>query len=225
MKAEIIAGLASHNDSILLKIINDNPTWFTIHDIAHGFWELAKTHPTDVEKIANTIVAVRDAPCAPVISANIGNYTNNEALANILSSEIFDMLKAAFSTSGSDLDSTSTIHPQNPLFITAMLAGACARSTLCFSGVQDGYVTCGLQLDDSEYMGYLTPAEYEINALHACLHLLVAGSAGFATGHRVYEMRDVLPGLRSIAKKGVIKSANGKNLLRVRYRSFLTCLD
>ena len=68
-------------------------------------------------------------------------------------------------------------------------------------------------------MGYLTPAEYEINTFHQCLHLFVGGSAGFATGRRVYEMEDVLPGLRSIAKKGIIKSANGKNLLKVRYRS------
>ena len=39
-KAQIIAALTSHNESILLNIINDNPTWSTINDLVYSFMEV-----------------------------------------------------------------------------------------------------------------------------------------------------------------------------------------
>ena len=54
-----------------------------------------------------------------------------------------------------------------------MISGACARSN---SAAQTDHVTCGLHFNDSDYKHYLTPAEYEINALHGCLQLLVGSS-------------------------------------------------
>ena len=186
--------------------------------------EVAQSHPTDVVKIANTIVAVRDAPCPPVINSNDpAGQPTKEKLVDVLSSVIYDMLTTVLGASGRD---TFAINPQNPLLTAAMISGACARCKLCNSAVQAGHVTCGLHFDDSDYKHYMKPAEYEVNALHACLQLLVGGSVGYTTGQMGYDREGVLPALKSIAKKNVIKSENGKNLLQVcRYRSFLTCLD
>lgn len=213
-QASIIAALTSHNESILLNIINDNPTWDSIHDLAYGVIKVAQSHPTDVEKIVNTIIAVRDALDAPAINSNdsAGQPTKRE-LSDLLSREIYEMLTSAFDTTDQEI---SSINPQNPLLISAMISGACARSQLCNSAAQAGMVTRGLQFKDSDYDSYLTPDNYEVNALHACLQLLVGGSAGYTSDQMGYEKEGMLPALKSIASKDIIKSANGKNLLQVR---------
>ena len=224
-KASIIAALNSHNESLLLNIINDNPTWKNIDTLAYGFIEVAKSHPTDVVKIANTILAMRDAPDAPAINTlDFRGQPTKEKLSDVLSVQIYEMLKRAFSyTAEQDI---SAINPQNPALIAAMISGACARSKLCNSAAQAGMVSIGLQFDPpyQDYRHFMTSDEYEVYALHACLKLLVGGLVGFTTGQMGYYKDDVLPALRSMVEKDIIKSENGKNLFQVRYSFFkLTC--
>ena len=87
--------------------------------------EAAQSHPTDVDKIANTIIAVRDAPSGPAINSNdSAGQPIKQELVDVLSSEIFKMLITALGTSGQD---TSTINPQNPPFYCCHDIG-CLRS-------------------------------------------------------------------------------------------------
>ena len=123
------------------------------------------------------------------------------------------MLYSAFSYEGENITSVT---PQNPALIVAMISGACTRTKLTDSTSQTGLVTQGLQFKYSEYEDYITQDEYEVHALHACLQLLVGGEVGFEIGQARYDKEDVLPALKSIAEKGIIKYDNVKRLLQVQ---------
>jgi hypothetical protein len=211
-KAEILAGLASHDASTILEIIKRDSTWENVNALAYSFMEVAQAHPGDVDKIANTILTVQNSPDAQTIEIKNGDDDDEPIqLRYLLTDELHDMLATAFS-----YENISSITPQNPSLIAAMISGACARTKLTDSATQAGLVTRGLQFKDSEYEDYVTQDEYEAYALHACLQLLVGGEVGFKTGQTRYDKEDVLPALKSIAKKGIIKYENGKRLLQVR---------
>jgi len=216
-KALILAALASHNASTLLDIIKGDPNWDTINHLVNGFIDVAQSDPTDVANIANTILTVRNASDAPAINCTepSGQPTQRK-LSTLLSREIYEILTWAFSC-----ETPSSITPENPFLLAAMISGACARIKLCNSSAQAFEITCGLQINETDYKNYFTPDKYELHALHACLQLLVGGSAGLSTDQMGYEKDKVLPALKSIEKKDIIKSVNGKRLLQVRSLFFL----
>ena len=212
-KAEILASLASHDAPTILEIIKRDSTWENVNALAYGFMELAQAHPGDVDKIANTILTVENSPDAQTIEINCDNGWEPIQLRHLLTDELYDMLCSAFSYESENI---SSITPQNPALIAAMISGACARTKLTNSDSQAGLVTRGLQFKYSEYEDHFTQDEYEVHALHACLQLLVGGEVGFEVGQTRYDKEDVLPALKSIAEKGIIKYDNGKRLLQVR---------
>ena len=120
------------------------------------------------------------------------------------------MLKSAFG-GRHDL----TVHPKNSFLVVAMISGACVRTGLCDSSVQVGKISCGLHFNDSEYESYLTPKDYEINILHACLQLLVGGLATYTKGEISDYEAQWLPALTSMSRNGYVKDPNGKKLVEV----------
>ena len=205
------ATLSSYNVPHILDMIHADPTWFTLNQLVYDAHDIAQLHPTDVIEIANVLLAVRDMPDPPAIATNDSwGRPTTEKLRDLLSRCVYDMITTAFGNHD-DL----SIHPQNPFLIAALISAACARIKLCDSAAQAGMVACGLHFKGSNYQDYLSPSEYEVNAIHACLQLLVGGSVMLTTGQMVYYQDEVLPALVLMAEKEVINDPNGKKLLQV----------
>jgi len=212
MSSPLIAALSTCDVDTLLDLIKANPTWEFVNQIAYGFCDIAQSQPRDVDKIASAIVSVRATPDdLPEINTtdSIGQPIKAK-FANKLNECLLDMLKSAFG-GRHDL----TVHPQNSFLVAAMISGACVRTGLCDSSVQAGKISCGLHFKDSEYESYLTLKDYEINILHACLQLLVGGSAMYTKGEISDYKAEWLPALTSMSRKGYVKGPNGKKLLEV----------
>ena len=212
MSSPLIAALSTCDVDTLLDLIKANPTWEFVNQIAYGFCDIAQSQPRDVDKIANAILSIRATPYGlPEIDTTDSIRQPIKAnFANILTQCLLDMLKSAFG-GRHDLK----VHPKNSFLVAAMISGACVRTGLCDSGVQAGEISCGLHFKDSEYETYLTPKDYEINILHACLQLLVGGSAMYTKGEISDYRTEWLPALTSMSRKGYVKDPNGKKLLEV----------
>jgi hypothetical protein len=161
-KAEILTGLASHDASTILEIIKCDSTWKNVNVLAYSFMEVAQAHPGDVNKIANTILTVQNSPDVQIIGIKNGNDKPIQLrYQNLLTNKLHNMLDTAFS-----YENISSIIPQNPSLIAAMISGACACTKLTNSATQAGLVTHGLLFKDSEYDDYVTQDKYE--AYHSC---------------------------------------------------------
>jgi len=211
MSSALIAALRSSDAPTLLELIKAEPTWDTVNQIAYGFYDVAQSQPGDVENIASAILSVQTAPDLPDIDTTdpSGNPTK-APFVNKLAECLLDMLKHAFSG-----PHDPTIHPTNTFLVAALISGACVRTGLCDSAVQAGEISRGLHFKDSEYKLYFARKDYEINILHACLQLLVGGSAMYTKGEISDYKAEFLPTLSSLSRKGFVSHPNGKKLLEV----------
>jgi hypothetical protein len=214
MSTTLATVLCSHNSSGLLDYLKVYPTIAAVDELVWTFHDIAQTHPSSVDRIAKTIVTIKDAPDAP----DIATYDSTgkpitQPLYDLLVRHVFDMLTSTFD----DPDDLS-IHAENPFILAAVTSGACSRVGLCHSAVQASMVTRGLHCEDSAYKEYFPPEQYEIRAIHACLHLLVGASTFVTTDQMGYDKDKILPALNSIAQKNIISNVNGKKLLQVRQK-------
>lgn len=167
----------------------------------------------ETDTYAATLRTMLDAPDIPVIESK--DHTDNTkelTVAGLLSRHLHGVLSAILHEKV-DL----TIQPHNNYIVASVISGTAIRYRLCESSMQDGKVMRGLHFAGSDFESYWGPETYEINALGACVHLLVGGNRMYTSGQIGYRNSEVLPALEAIKQEGVIKHLAGVKILEVNF--------
>jgi len=199
--------------SSLLHVVKQQPDAETVSWIAELYDLLAIENPFRADALTQSLVLLRDFPDIPTITKNdYHGHSYQESFEVLLDLFLHEVLSAAVSGPSSDL---FAVTPENSFLIGSVTSAEAAKQDLFISSRQVSAITRGIQFPKSEYE-YSDPEGREVSCLGACLQLLIAGSVFSDGGHLGRNKEQLLPSIKSLAAKEIIKDPNGKRLLQVR---------
>ena len=205
---DLYGALKALDADAVLEAISPNPTLDTPEELTETYVLVVYSDPCQASVVTNFLIdLIEKSGRVPKISVFYEDRNPptevQEEFRGFFQSEVFEKIRDLLQA-----DRDSVVHPENQYLASALLSGACMSAGFVVCSDQIGAISDGLQLQ-SDYAPFGGGKKDEIHALHACLHILMAGKAY----NRHSEVAGALEQLKS---RQVIKNDKGKQLLEVR---------
>jgi len=188
--------------SKLVELIRAHPELSTITVIAVTYIDLAQQAPSLVDKLADTLVKLKETNITVRCGGRLGDTTQ---IARALDWELDEYL-------GSDLAAVkdASVSPSNEHLTISLLSATTMKYSLCNPDVFIDAVNRGLHYERFDY----DVAKHEVLVLGACIQLSISGS--YLRSQHDFDAPQVLDALEKIKNVGVVKHPQGQRLLEVR---------
>ncbi|KAF9484276.1 hypothetical protein BDN70DRAFT_928522 [Pholiota conissans] len=184
--------------SELLKLLKEYPEYMVVVDLVVNYKWILKENPERAEELTRTVVALLDAPDAPVIDSETKI------------SEIIRRRVAFLQTGCLEInDDTKDFGPTNDFLTGSLLSGFAFKYNLAQCSDQYGGILEGLDADPAL-------ANSEVLVTGACIQLLTAGSEIIQCSKSYFKSaKEVAAKLKAQKLAGAVKNEHALKLLEL----------
>ncbi|RDB21874.1 hypothetical protein Hypma_010999 [Hypsizygus marmoreus] len=205
--------LQSNNTSVLLSIIQSNPTTSCAEALAVAIIDRAQSHPQAVDSLVLPLRALFDS--VERKSVLVHDYdAGSEAVTfhYVLTLHLAEFIKDALHETALHTPKHTKITPSNPTLAIALFsASAIKNGLLTNTSAPYNFTRQGLQLRDSSFDAEGEVERQEVVAIGACVHLRIAGD--IMKDKLLFQGENLLHALQALQTKNVISYPPGIALL------------
>ena len=186
--------------SLLLNILKEHPTYFTLLDLLSNFVEAVHNDPYRAQTLASALAKIIHSPDAP----SFGRDTLHDLLYREFADLFFE---------GDDDDNLNKVYgPRNTFLLDSLLSGFSFKYELTLSSDMYGFLNDGLKSPRGLRDSKLDP---EVLVVGTSIQLLLSGSR-MEPG----ELRNAAKKLKAHEAAGTVRDPHAIEVLKVRFLTY-----